>query len=145
MKKFIVRLLIWLGAFVAILVCAAPLGLYWVGLNAVDSMPIPPASIASTEEQADVWVRVRGQGVPQIRELNPYSVLYSVASGAPQDAGTLAAWQVASEHLLAHRRFMGMSWWHLSGAALTIWLTRNWSTEQILSQASVVMRKDQAN
>lgn len=57
----------------------------------------------------------------------------------------LAAWQVASAHLLIHRRSTGMSWWHLSGAALTIWVTRNWSTEQILSQASVVMRKGRAS
>jgi hypothetical protein len=32
-----------------------------------------------------------------------------------------------------HQRYSGTGWWHLSGAVLTIWLTRNWTTEQRLS------------
>ena len=137
--------MLWLIASAVLLVAAAPLGLYWLGLNAVESLPVPPERVGSAQEQKEAWIKVRGQGAPQVQKLNPYSYLYSVVSAAPQDPSALAAWQVASEHLLVHRRFTGMSWWHLSGAALTIWVSRNWSSEQILSQASVVMRKEPAN
>ena len=40
-------------------------------------------------------------------------------------------------HLLNHQRHKGMSWWHLSGAALAIWLSRNWTDEEILSAAAL--------
>jgi hypothetical protein len=45
-------------------------------------------------------------------------------------AGQLAAWQIARAHNSDHP-VGGMGWWHLSGAALTIWVTRHWSGEQI--------------
>jgi hypothetical protein len=31
-----------------------------------------------------------------------------------------------------------MIWWHLSGAALTIWVTRNWTTDQIVTAAAAI-------
>ena len=33
-------------------------------------------------------------------------------------------------------------WWHLSGAALTVWLTRNWSTEQLVAKAREIRRSN---
>ncbi|QPF76230.1 hypothetical protein G8A07_27080 [Roseateles sp. DAIF2] len=136
MAKLLVRLALGLLATTALLAMTGPLALYWIGLEAVKTMPSPPATMATAEQQAAIWSGVRGQGDPFIPKLNPYSFLPYVASTAPQDPGVLISWQVASTHLLEHRRYRGMFWWHLSGAALTIWITRNWSSEQILSAAS---------
>jgi heme exporter protein D len=34
-----------------------------------------------------------------------------------------------------------MLFWHLSGSALTIWLSRNWTTEQIVCKALEIKEK----
>lgn len=142
MAKLLVRAVIGLVFATGLLAITGPLTLYWLGLSAVDSLPEPPAAIASMEQQAVVWVRERGQGAPSVNRLSPHSYLLAWGTATPPDPGELVAWRVASDHLLAHRRSTGMFWWHLSGAALTIWITRNWSTEQIMSQASLLRSRD---
>lgn len=142
MAKLPFRIALGLVVTAVLLVVTGPLALYWIGLGAVESLPSPPSVMATTEQQAVAWKRVRGQGAPYIPRLNPYSYIMSVAEAAPQDPGVLAAWYVASGHLLDHRRYRGMFWWHLSGAALTIWVTRNWSAEQILSAACQSRSRD---
>lgn len=118
-----------------LLVVVVPMALYWAGLNAIDTLPTPPSELATAEQQSEAWQRVRGRGQPDVRAQTPYSYLFDFAANAEQDPGKLAAWHVASNHLLTHQRKPGMFWWHLSGAALTIWITRNWTTAQILSDA----------
>jgi len=34
-----------------------------------------------------------------------------------------------------------MLWWHLSGAALTIWLSRNWTDQQITAAAFAALQR----
>jgi len=136
MRILVRRLLLGLLATGALLVVVMPIALYWVGIYAVDSLPSPPSELASAEQRSTAWQQVRGRGEPKIHALTPYSYLFDIAANAEQDPGKLAAWQVASDHLLTHRRNPGMVWWHLSGAALTIWISRNWTTEQILSNAA---------
>ena len=46
------------------------------------------------------------------------------------------AWSVARSYNATHLDDRRMLWWHASGAALTIWLTRNWTQEQILAAAA---------
>lgn len=133
--------LVLLSAIVALLL-ALPLGLYWLGLNGVEGLPQKPSQLVSKERQAIVWKRARGGGVPRIDQMNPYS--FAVSLVVKEDPKTppdqLIAWWVASDYLLSHQRQKGMGWWHLCGAALTIWLTRNWTSEEILS-AAVLLRE----
>ncbi len=124
--------------FVAALLMALPLGLYWLGLSFVDGFPQKPLQLASREQQALVWNEARGDGLPRIQAMSPYSVAFTLlgrdyTSASPDQR---IAWRVASSYLITHQRNKGMSWWHLSGAALTIWLTRNWTSEEILSAAA---------
>ncbi|WP_141832678.1 hypothetical protein [Herbaspirillum sp. SJZ107] len=120
------------------LLLALPLVLYWKGLSDIDGRPPKPQQLASLEQQALVWRRAGGQGKRNIEPMNPYSYIVRIFS----DSACLAspeerlAWSFASTYLREHRRQAGMSAWHLSGAALTIWLTRNWTTEEILSAAA---------
>lgn len=143
MTKLLVRGVLGLVLATGLLAVTGPLALYWLGLSAIDTLPEPPVAIASVEQQAGVWMRERGQGAPSVKRLSPHSYLLAWRSATPLDPGALVAWRVASHHLLAHRRSTGMFWWHLSGAALTIWITRNWSTEQIMSQASLLRSRDE--
>lgn len=133
MGKNATRFVAGLIAITALLAGLGPWALYWIGLQGVETLPSPPSAMATAEQRAVAWKRLRGRGPPSVPRLDPCAYLLAVATGAPQDPGVLAAWQVASAHLLEHRRHGGMRGWHLSGAALTIWITRNWTAEQILS------------
>lgn len=136
MAPLVRRPLLWFLATSALLVVTMPIALYWAGLEAIDSLPKPPRELASLEQQFEAWQHVRGRGEPAIHALTPYSYLFDIAFNAEHDPGKVAAWQVARDHLLTHRTKSGMFWWHLSGAALTVWITRNWTTEQILTNAA---------
>ena len=133
----LIRRVLVAGLFIAAgLALAAPLALYWLGLYAAGGRPEEPAAIALRDMQLIAWKSARGTGEPSVDPLNPYTYLWVAGSPGPRKAGTLVAWRVASRHIQKHRRYQGMGWWHLSGAALTIWLTRNWSVEQLLTRAS---------
>ena len=75
--------------------------------------------------------------VPRIAAINPYS--FAVTLFVKKDPGVdpeqLIIWRLAAGYLMNHQRQKGMGWWHLSGAALTIWLSRHWTQEEILSAA----------
>jgi hypothetical protein len=135
--------------FIAILVCATaglllvfPFALYKLGLSGIEDLPQKPLQLASKEQQALVWKRARGEGVPRIEAMNPYSfairLLAETDVRPPPDQ--LILWWVASDYLREHRRHKSMGWWHLSGVALTIWLSRNWTSEEVLSAAFSTVR-----
>ena len=46
------------------------------------------------------------------------------------------------QNLPEHRLESGGTAWHVGVSALTIWLTRNWSTEEILTIASQTVSAD---
>ena len=58
-------------------------------------------------------------------------------------AGTHLAWFVARHHNADHLKDRRMIWWHMSGAALTIWLTCHWSTDQLTAKAHQILRSAQ--
>jgi hypothetical protein len=134
--KSLRRFFIGVLCVVAVFAAAGPWCLYWLGLHGAEGKPVAPVVLASRDVQLEAWRRVRGSGIPTIVPLNPYT--YTSVNGAPgpQEASTLIAWHVASDHMLQHRKYKSMLWWHFSGAALTIWLTRNWTVEQLLTEAS---------
>jgi hypothetical protein len=122
-------------AIVTLLV-GGPWAIYWLGLHGIAGKPEPPVSLASRERQLAVWQLARGTAEPESTPLNPYSYLLTAAEPGASKPALLVAWWVASEYNLSHQRYAGMGWWHLSGAALTLWLTRNWSIEQLLTKAA---------
>lgn len=134
-RRFIV-IVLGAAAFTAL---AAPLALYGLGLSGVEGRPQKPLRLASKAQQELVWKRARGEGAPRIETRNPYSLALRLmaAPEARTPPGELLTWWVASGYLLEHQRYRGMGWWHLSGAALSIWLSRNWTSEEILSAAAL--------
>ncbi|WP_137939537.1 hypothetical protein [Chitinivorax sp. B] len=129
-------------AFVTVFLTAlliSPPVLYWLGLSGAQGLPAKPVLLASKEQQLLVWRKARGIGSPKVHAMNPYSVVIGLLSPSANrtDPGELVAWWVASGYLLEHQRHRGMIWWHLSGTALTIWLSRNWSCEELLSAAAL--------
>jgi hypothetical protein len=107
-------------------------------------MPDLPVLRASSEERKAIWKEMRGSGEPEVTAITPYEypfLGFSASSHNNRQAGVLLAWRVASDYSLSHMKHKGMGWWHFSGAALTIWLTRNWTADQLLSKAVEINRK----
>jgi len=120
------------------LLLGLPLALYSLGLSGIEGRPQKPLQLASAEQKTVVWKRARGEGAPYVAVDNPYSYVASVFFAHEQRTppGQLVTWWVARDYLVRHKRYQGMGWWHLSGASLAIWLSRNWTSDEILSAAA---------
>lgn len=133
-RRFIAVVTLTMG----VLMLGFPVALYWFGLNGVDGRPQKPLQLASAEQKTAVWKRAQGQGMPYVEPDNPYSYAIGAffAQGRRTPPSQLLTWWVARDYLRSHKRYEGMGWWHLSGAALAIWLSRNWTSDEILSAAA---------
>lgn len=126
------------------LLLALPLVVYAWGLSGIDGRPQKPEQLAPLAQQNAVWKQLRGSGTPLVSRDDPYSYVGSLFFSQPEhtSASRRVCWWVARDYLLTHRRHEGMGWWHLSGAALAIWLSRNWTSEEILSRAAQLQESD---
>lgn len=126
----------------ALLVPLSPWLLYELGLTRFDAMPAKPAQIVTAQQQAWVWTQARGSGEPQSDPMNPYgyALRFLAGDGRAEPAESLAYW-VAREHNWRQPSQRSMAWWHLSNAALSIWLTRHWTTEELASAAYLIASK----
>lgn len=68
------------------------------------------------------------------RDLTPYDI-YSLLLDKPDPAGLRLAWYVARNYNYDHLQDRRMVNWHISGEALTVWLTRHWSSDELLAKA----------
>ena len=124
--------------FVALTVtalCAAAAGpwlLYWYGLRQIDGRPIPAAHAASTEQSDRLFEKLKISQPVHVDILSPYTYLFQ--GPRPSPSGQLA-WIIARSHNISHLGDQKMRMWHLSGAALTIWLTRNWTLTELIAKA----------
>jgi hypothetical protein len=130
--------------FASLLVVAGPWCMYWIALSSIAGKPTLASSPASPEEKQLIWRKVNGYGNPEVTALTPHEYLVLPFLGIPDPtnrrAGISLAWQIASNYNHGHLKHKGQAWWHLSGAALIVWLTRNWSTDQLLSKAAEINR-----
>jgi len=143
MARLLFRSLLAAALLLLVLALLSPWLLYELGLNGIEGRPIPPETMASAEQQALVWRQMRGSGKPEIEAMNPYGLVMRllVRDAAPQPTERLA-YHVARDYLLAHSRHGSMAGWHLSNAALTIWLTRHWSGAQLATAALPSVERD---
>jgi hypothetical protein len=125
-----------------LLVALSPWLTYELVLSRFDTLPAQPARVATAEQQAWVWELARGPGVPKVAPMNPYRVLNDLffTGPSPPSAGETLAYWVAREHVRKLPR-RTMASWHLSNAALAIWLTRHWSSEDLASAAYAIAIK----
>jgi hypothetical protein len=126
------KALITLVTMVAV-VLSIPAIAYAIGLSKIDGRPLPadPASY-NAGELADAWKRCRDRPPVSVVPLNPWGYTAKVLWGDTgfDGQGQLAAWLIVRAYNHEHLPG-GMTWWHLSGASLTIWVTRHWSGDQI--------------
>ncbi len=126
-----VILFILLASF--LLTVSAPGLTYIVGLYRVDGRPTPANPNEYSQEAINsAWTKCSEKLPIYVKATDPWTYTSRFFFSEPLQAtpGERAAWRIASSHNITHR--MGNNtWWHTSGAALTIWLTRHWSAQQI--------------
>jgi hypothetical protein len=121
-----------------------PWGAYWVGLYRyrISQYPLPPPQAISAPQREWVWSLAKVSGEPVMVPLSPYTYLYDLfILKGKTDRNMRVAWWVASDHLIKQNTSQQMLWWHLSGASLTIWLTRNWTDQQITAAAFFALQQ----
>jgi hypothetical protein len=119
---------------VFLLIGLVPPGLYWLGLANIDGRPEPPHARDTQRRDYDFVGNLKFPHPIVVRKLSPWSYPFLVANEDP------AIWIVAGSYNVGHLKRRENLWWGLSGAALIIWLSRNWSEDQIVSAAAMVVR-----
>lgn len=125
-------------------VLAVPMGLYWIGLHNIDGRPIPPVQTNSGAADTALLEQAFHSTSPfDVHILNPWTYVSSIGGNhvITSDGGSHAIWLIVRNYNSSHLKHrQGMMWWHLSGAALTIWITRNWTTDEVVAAAAANIR-----
>jgi hypothetical protein len=121
------------------------MGLYALGLYNIEERPTPPVLTSSGAADTTLLQQAFHSTTSpiDIRVLNPWTFVTTLRSKnvMTSDGGSHAIWMIVRDYNsghLKHRR--GMMWWHLSGAALTIWITRTWTTDEVVAAAAAIVR-----
>ena len=106
--------------------------IYAVGMLKVHGLPTPADPAAFDRKLlAATWMACREAPPATVHPLNPWGVTARLLlADLRAKPGERAAWQIAKSHNISHPVGSNL-WWHTSGSALTIWITRNWSADQI--------------
>ncbi|MDP1976689.1 hypothetical protein [Undibacterium sp.] len=120
---------------IILVLLSGPLFFYAYGLSNITGRPEPAkTTVISPENKALIWKELKEQGVLQVEVLTPYDI-YSLFLENSYPVGSRLAWYVARTYNQDHLQDRHMLSWHISGEALTVWLTRHWSTDELLAKA----------
>jgi hypothetical protein len=128
-----------------ILVLGVPLGLYALGLSNIEGRPEPPTDTNHiAADTALLQQTFRSTAPVAVHVLNPWTYTATLLTQDPKNLrannGSSAVWLIARDYNYKHLKNRKMSYWHLSGAALAIWVSRNWTTDQIVVAAAAIAR-----
>ena len=139
--RWVMRLLAGTAAALVSLLLLSPWLIYAGMLASIDGRSTRPESLVPAQEQALLWRLADGTGEPRTEPMSPYGYAWELfaPTGPPAPGETLAGW-VSRDYLRAQPR-RGMLAWHLSNAALTIWLTRNWTAQELASAVAPIAAK----
>jgi hypothetical protein len=134
------RALVLAVVVVSLVAIAHPWALYWLGLSNIEGRPRPSGGNSScTDAERRLLQALALDPKSHLDPISPWSYEVGLLSGNEmQSTEVSAAWIVARHYNAAQIKAGRPLWWHLSGAALTIWLTRNWPTDKILCEASLL-------
>jgi hypothetical protein len=121
-----------------------PIGLYGIGISNIEGRPEPPMQVSNLAiDSAFLQHAFRSREPVAIRVLNPWTYAASLVTNDIDFSsynGSTAAWVIARNYNSSHLKDRRMTFWHLSGAALTIWVSRHWTAEQIVTAAAAITR-----
>jgi len=128
----------------AVIVASMPGILYLYGLYGIDKYPDKYNFSLDRNVTLKIWGIYQGEGDPRLFKMNPWSYykpIYCDAQASIEEQvkecrnkypGTYAAAKLAQSYLGASNKKYKNLDWHISAAALSVWLSRNWSIEEIL-------------
>ena len=125
---------------------ASPWGLYAVALANINGRPVAPQSANLSEtESKRVWAELKEHGPIMVEKFTPYRYVPILWDGSnEQRPGERLASFIALDYNHTNIKDRRALSWHFSGAALTIWLTRNWEKEQLLIRAKEILESQKA-
>jgi hypothetical protein len=115
----------------SLLVGTSPWLIYWFALSQIEGRPTK-ATQTVTPEQTDVALRKLRTSQPvQVDPMSPYTVL---RFDRPSSNNVVASW-IAHSYAVSQFQHTRILYWHFAHAALTIWLTRNWTPSELVAKA----------
>lgn len=139
LKKLFYAALALLGLVFAFLV-AAPGLMYEAGLSNIEGRPQAGLAPRLNDKQRE-WLRceLRADEHPAAPITNPWTLAWTILNTQsmppthryPDDLAWVVARNYNSTHLKQRR---GLNW-HLSGAALRVWIVRHWTQDEMEAQA----------
>ena len=130
---------------ILILATLLPGIIYFVGLFNIDGRPAFAQTCQLNSAQKLALWKELGESAKHandisVRAMNPwaFAAKFHFKTMSKRNAGERAAWFVARNHNIKHLGNRRMTWWHISGAALTIWLTRHWTAEELICKANEI-------
>ncbi|MGH8444007.1 MAG: hypothetical protein ACREVL_02015 [Solimonas sp.] len=136
------RLALAVVAVLGLLIYALPWALYAWGLSLVDGRPTPPETASISDgDRLFLQEHLRSSRPLQVRPLSPWSyiaMLVAADKEASRDKSTVTCWIVARDYNEEHLRGRRAPWQVLSGVAMTIWVSRHWTSDEVL--AAVMQR-----
>lgn len=144
MLTLVRRILFAITSIVLAVLLLGPWAIYEAGLANIVVLPTPPSTTpVSVADAKAIWSEFKEPGSMTVEPLSPYGYALALFTDLPLPPGAHVAWFVARNHNSENLKNRRMIWWHTSGAALTIWLTRNWSTEQLTAKAYEITHASQ--
>lgn len=123
------------------LVLLGPWLLYEIGLRNISGHPsVPAVRQVGSRDAHLVWEELKESGPIRVQPLTPYSYIKSLMAGELSSPGARTAWYVARDYNADNLHNKEMISWHVSGAALTIWLTCHWNADELLAKAGEIRR-----
>jgi hypothetical protein len=113
-------------------VAAAPWLISWIGLCKIEGRPRHATHTVTADEVDNFCKRLRISQPIQIDPISPYSYIL-ILQGARGSESIRTARVIARSHNVEH--LSDHRYWHLSGAALTIWPTCNWTPTELIARA----------
>lgn len=136
---------------VLIAMILGPWALYWFAFTKIVGRPshAVQATFAADDAEA-LWRQLREPMPIRVEPMSPYSYPWAIlrcsaagtrrcpARGDDLPRGTGLAEMIARSHNVKNLQDHG--WWHFSTAALAIWLTRNWTTDELIAKGIELRR-----
>lgn len=140
------RFLMWTSYLLLMLItllALSPMLIYWWGLSNLDTPPVPSQLELTSEQQRQIWKHAGEVGEPDIHKLNPYRYIALFVCVSEQGAhsdicrseypgGRISSlsirWPVADR---VHGQ--GTTVRKSAQLAYAIWITRNWSKEEVIA------------
>lgn len=126
-------------------IIALPGLMYLYGMYLIDNMPVKPVKMIDRKDMLVVWKEYQGQGNPGIQAINPWHYYWLLFCNVKAKSivdikkckssiiGLQHAAKLSQLYIRKNNRFNGVLKWHIAIAALSVWFSRNWNIDVILT------------